>query len=98
MTIWHYVHKYIIVYSSYSHHLASVSVVRRKLFQKSAPLKVLDQWKPNLVWIITRVSSFKIVSGDAVQRQAKFLEQLKWSQWGWNFPQEPICKILVLLL
>ena len=52
---------------SYSHHLASVvvvcrpSVVRRKLFQKSSPLKVLDQWKPNLVWIITRVSSFKIV-------------------------------------
>jgi hypothetical protein len=42
------------------------SVVRRKLFQKSSPLKVLDQWKPNLVWIITRVSSFKIVSGDAV--------------------------------
>ena len=42
---------------SYSHHLASVavvvvrpsSVVRRKLFQKSSPLKVLDQWKPNLV-------------------------------------------------
>jgi hypothetical protein len=43
------------------------SVVRRKLFQKSSPLKVLDQWKPNLVWIITRMSSFKIVSGDAVQ-------------------------------
>ena len=34
---------------SYSHHLASVVVVRRKLFQKSSPLKVLDQWKPNLV-------------------------------------------------
>ena len=32
---------------SYSHHLASV--VRRKLFQKSSPLKVLDQWKPNLL-------------------------------------------------
>ena len=30
--------------------------------------KVLDQWKPNLVWIITRVSSFKIVSGDAVHQ------------------------------
>jgi hypothetical protein len=44
------------------------SVVRRKLFQKSSPLKVLDQWKPNLVWIITRVSSFKIVSGDAVHQ------------------------------
>ena len=53
---------------SYCHHLASV--VRRKLFQKSSPLKVLDQWKPNLVWIITRVStgSFKIVSGDAVHQ------------------------------
>ena len=40
---------------SYCYHLASVvvvrpsSVVRRKLFQKSSPLKVLDQWKPNLV-------------------------------------------------
>jgi hypothetical protein len=51
---------------SHSHHLASV--VRCKLFQKSSPLKVLDQWKPNLVWIITRVSSFKIVSGDAVHQ------------------------------
>ena len=47
---------------------SSSSVVRRKLFQKSSPLKVLDQWKPNLVWIITRVSSFKIVSGDAVHQ------------------------------
>jgi uncharacterized membrane protein YbjE (DUF340 family) len=53
---------------SYCHHLASV-VVRRKLFQKSSPLKVLDQLKPNLVWIITRVSSFKIVSGDACTNQ-----------------------------
>ena len=51
---------------SYCHHLASV--VRRKLFQKSSPLKVLKQWKPNLVWIITKVSSFKIVSGDAVHQ------------------------------
>jgi hypothetical protein len=39
----------------FEYHLASVvvvrrlsSVVRRKLFQKSSPLKVLDQWKPNL--------------------------------------------------
>ena len=47
---------------------SSVVVVRRKLFQKSSPLKVLDQWQPNLVWIITRVSSFKIVSGDAVHQ------------------------------
>ena len=47
---------------------SSSSVVRRKLFQKSSSLKVLDQWKPNLVWIITRVSSFKIVSGDAVHQ------------------------------
>ena len=55
---------------SYCHHLASVVVVRRKLFKKSSPLKVKvqDQWKPNLVWIITRVSSFKIVSGDAVHQ------------------------------
>jgi hypothetical protein len=42
--------------------------VRRKLFKKSSPLKVLDQWKPNLVRIITRVYSFKIVSGDAVHQ------------------------------
>jgi hypothetical protein len=27
----------------------SSSVVRCKLFQKSSPLKVQDQWKPNLV-------------------------------------------------
>jgi hypothetical protein len=53
---------------SYCHHLASVVVVRRKPFQKSSPLKVQDQWKPNLVWIITRVSSFKIVSDDAVHQ------------------------------
>ena len=39
-----------------------------KMIQKSSPLKVLDQWKPNLVRIITRVSSFKIVSGDAVHQ------------------------------
>ena len=71
---------------SYCYHLASVvvvrrlssvvhpsSVVRRKLFQKSSPLKVLDQWKPNLVWIITRVSSFKIVSGDAVDQSTLLL-------------------------
>jgi hypothetical protein len=49
------------------------SVVRRKPFQKSSPLKVLDQWKPNLVWIITRVSSFKIVSGDAVDQSTLLL-------------------------
>ena len=42
--------------------------VRHKLFQISSPLKVLDQWKLNLVWIITRVSSFKIMSGDAVHQ------------------------------
>jgi hypothetical protein len=30
---------------SYGHHLASV-VIRRNLFKKSSPLKVLDQWKP----------------------------------------------------
>jgi hypothetical protein len=47
---------------------SSSSVVRRKLCKKSSPLKVLDQWKPNLVWIITRVSSFKIVYGDAVHQ------------------------------
>ena len=45
----------------------SVSV-RRKLLQKSSPLELLDQLKPNLIWIITRVSSLKIVSGDAVHQ------------------------------
>jgi hypothetical protein len=29
---------------------------------------MLDQWKPTLVRIITKVSSFKIVSGDAVHK------------------------------
>ena len=48
---------------SYCHHLASI--VRRKLFQRSSPLKLLDQLEPNLVLIITKVSSFKIVSVDA---------------------------------
>jgi hypothetical protein len=48
------------------------SIVRCKLFQKSSPLKVLNQWKPKLVWIITRVSSFKIVSGDAVHKLFSF--------------------------
>jgi hypothetical protein len=52
---------------SYCHHLASIVVLHRKHFQKSS-LKVLDQWKPNLVWIITMVSSFKMVSGDAVHQ------------------------------
>ena len=55
---------------SYCHHLASV--VHRKLFQKSSPLKVLHQWKPNLVRIITRVSSFKIVSGDQGLKLRKY--------------------------
>jgi hypothetical protein len=52
---------------SYWHPSSSV-VVCRKLLKKSSPLKVLDQLKPNLVWIITRVSSLKIVSGDAVHQ------------------------------
>ena len=43
-------------------------VVCRKRFQKSFPLKLLDQLKSNLVWIFTRVSSFKIVSVDAVHQ------------------------------
>jgi hypothetical protein len=38
------------------------------MLKKSSPLKVLDQRKPNLVWIITKVSRFKIVSRDAVQQ------------------------------
>ena len=55
-------------HASYCHHLASVVVVRRKLFQRSSPLKLLDQLESNMVCIITRVSSFKIVSGDAVHQ------------------------------
>jgi hypothetical protein len=42
---------------SYCHHLASV--VHRKLFQKSSPLKVLHQWKPNLVRIIVNNGNAK---------------------------------------
>ena len=59
-----------LIFSSPSccHHLAPVIVVRHKLFQKSSPLKVPEQLKPNLVWIITRVSSVKIVSGNAVHQ------------------------------
>jgi hypothetical protein len=60
---------------SYRNHFSSVvavrhpsSVVRRKPFQKSSSLKLLDQLKPNLVGIITGLSSFKIVSGDAVHQ------------------------------
>ena len=49
--------------------LPSIGIRRlSKLFQKSSPLKPLGQFKPNLVWIITRVSSFKIVSGDTVHQ------------------------------
>jgi hypothetical protein len=40
-------------------HPSSLSVIRRKLFQRSSPLKLLDQLEPNLVWIITKVSSFQ---------------------------------------
>jgi hypothetical protein len=48
--------------------LAHLAVVRRKLFQRSSPLKLLDQLEPKLVWIITRMSSFKIVPEDAVHQ------------------------------
>jgi hypothetical protein len=48
---------------SYCHHLASVVVVRRNLFQKSSPLKVLDQWKPNLVFeLLPKTCNFTICS------------------------------------
>ena len=47
---------------SYCHHLASV--VRRKLFQKSSPLKPLGQFKPNLAWVILRGFPLKIMSDD----------------------------------
>ena len=58
-------------------------------------MKVLDQWKPNLVWIITRVSSFKIVSGDAVHQPKwplllkiehiiKTVNNIKNLTWGKN--------------
>ena len=72
----------------------SLSVVRRKLFQKSSPLKLPDQLKPNLVWIITRVSSFKIVSGDAVH-QPTWPLLLKSTTYGkiegfWVITQKPL--------
>jgi hypothetical protein len=79
---------------SYCHHLASVVVVRRKLFQKSSPLKVLDQWKPNLVWIITRVSSFKIVSGDAVHQPTwPLLLKIEHMVKGFSLTLEPMGKM-----
>ena len=37
------------------------SSVRRKLFQRSSPLKLLNQFKPNFIWLIPRVSRIKIV-------------------------------------
>jgi hypothetical protein len=43
-------------------HPSSLSVIRRKLFQRSSPLKLLDQLEPNLVWIITKVS--RLQNGD----------------------------------
>ena len=52
---------------------SSSSVVRRKLFQKSSPLKLPDQLEPNFVWIVTRVSSFTIVSGEAVHQSTWLL-------------------------
>jgi len=82
ITIWRFAYPYVSLIIPFLAHLtrrvmwaiaitwrpSSSSVVRRKLFQKSSPLKLLDQLKPNLVWIITTVSSFKIVSGDAVHQ------------------------------
>ena len=62
--------------------LRQSSVVRRKLFKKSSPLKVLDQGKPNLVRIITRVSSFKIVSGDAVYQPTNMAVVTKNRTYG----------------
>ena len=71
---------------NYCQHLAFVVVVvRHKLFQKSS-LKVLHQWKPNLVRIITRVSSFKTVSGDAVHQPT----------WPLLFKIEHMVKLQVL--
>ena len=84
---------------SFCHHLASVvrrrpSVVRRKLFKKSSPLKLLDQLKPNLVWIITRVSSFEIVSGEAVHQPTWLLllktEHMVKLQVFWVITQKPL--------
>ena len=39
----------IIVYNAFYSKLTFYIIKDRKLFQKSSPLKVLDQWKPNLV-------------------------------------------------
>ena len=80
---------------SYCHHLASVVVVRRKLFQKSSPLKLLDQLKPNLVWIITMVSSFKIVSGDAPTNMAVVSKNRTYGKIAgfWVITQKPVNNI-----
>jgi hypothetical protein len=51
---------------SHAEYLLSFSIDQS--FKRLSKLKVRDQWKPNLVWIITRVSSLKIVSGDAVHQ------------------------------
>ena len=73
LMVWYILFFTLSLYVSYWHHLESVIVVRGKLFQRSSPLKLLDQLEPNLVCIITRVSSFKIVSGDAVHQSTWFL-------------------------
>ena len=56
--------------------LSSSSIVRRKLLQRSTPLKLLGQLKPNLVTIVLGWSPLKTVSGKSTRHQ-------RWSPpWG----------------
>ena len=57
-------------------HPSSSSIVRRKLVQRSTPLKLLGQLKPNLVTIVLGWSPLKTVSGKSTRHQ-------RWSPpWG----------------
>jgi hypothetical protein len=49
--------------------LSSSSIVRRKLLQRSTPLKLLGQLKPNLVTIVLGWSPLKTVSGKSTRHQ-----------------------------
>ena len=59
---------------SFCHHLASVVNVRRKLFQRSSPLKLLNQLQPNFSWMILRVFRIKIVF-------YLLFPQKRWPSW-----------------
>ena len=62
------------VIALYSQILTIFFVNFSNLLQKSSPLRLLGQIKPNLATIIIRVSSLKIVSGDPAK-------QPRWPPW-----------------